>query len=211
MPYFTCKNCGVSVAADVNTVRELFFNFHSTSFNNDLSGTVYKLVCEKCTNCDFVSVRVEGSSEDVSDLTRWVIPSAVMRHFPDYVPVAIRADYEEACAVIQYSPKSSATLSRRCLEGILKDFFGIQERTLFASLEKLKPLVSNSLWKAIDALRKVGNMGAHMQQDVNILLDVTPNEASLLLKLLERLIDGTYVARHDDDALFTAVSELSDA
>ena len=212
MAYFVCKHCGVQVASFKNvTVKEYFFSFDLISPSPFTSDTTYKVVLERCTSCHSLSVRLVGVSDDVETIDRCVVPSAVMRHFPDYVPAAIRADYEEACTILQYSPKSAATLSRRCLEGILQDFFGIKERNLFSSLEKVKPQLASSLWKAIDSLRKIGNIGAHMQQDVNILLDVDRNEAAMLVKLIERLIDGTYVARHDDDALFTAVAELGDS
>lgn len=211
MSCYVCKNCGTAVAVDVNTQKSFFFNYQETStVECKLTDTKYRVTLEKCPHCKFMAVRLSGVSDDVADIDRWVVPPAVMRHFPEYVPAAILADYEEACAIIQDSPKSAATLSRRCLEGILQDFFGIKERNLHASLEKVKPLLSNSLGKAVDALRKVGNVGAHMQSDVNTLLDVDPGEAALLIKLIERLIDGTYVARHDDDALFTAVCALAD-
>ncbi len=209
MACYECKNCGVAVSERLDTVNRLYFNFDECSRSNDVAAPAYCVIQEKCPECGFVSVRVVSVSEDAVGIERWVVPPAVMRRFPEYVPAAIRTDYEEACAVLQYSPKSAATLSRRCMEGILQDFFGIEERTLFASLEKVKPLVSNSLWKAIDALRKLGNIGAHMQQDVNVLAGVDPGEAALLLKLIERLIEGTYIARYDDDALFTAVSEAA--
>ena len=206
MACYRCKNCGVLISERPDTINRLYFNFETTARSNDISGSAYCVVQEKCPECHFISVRVVGVSEDAEGIERWVVPPAVVRRFPEYVPAAIRADYEEACAVLQYSPKSAATLSRRCLEGILQDFFGIKEHTLYASLEKVKPQVSNSLWKAIDSLRRTGNIGAHMQRDVNTLVSVEPGEAALLLKLIERLIEGTYIARCDDDALFTAVS-----
>jgi len=34
-------------------------------------------------------------------------------------------------------------------------------------------------WEAIDAVRKLGNIGAHMEKDINVIVDVDPEEAEL--------------------------------
>jgi hypothetical protein len=38
---------------------------------------------------------------------------------------------------------------------------------------------------ATEAVRKLGNIGAHMEKDINVTVDVDPNEASLLTGLVE--------------------------
>ena len=48
-------------------------------------------------------------------LRRRLLPTSSARVFPEYVPKPIRQDYEEACDILDRSPKASATLSRRCL------------------------------------------------------------------------------------------------
>lgn len=53
-----------------------------------------------------------------------LIPPSGAKAFPDFVPAAIRADYEEACLIVDLSPKASATLSRRALQGMIRDFWG---------------------------------------------------------------------------------------
>ncbi len=50
-------------------------------------------------------------------------------------------------------------------------------------------------WDAIDAVRKVGNIGAHMAKKVDIIIDIEPNEAELLIGLIERLFEDWYIAR----------------
>ena len=52
-----------------------------------------------------------------------LIPPSTAKVFPDYVPKVIRDDYLEACLIRTLSPKASATLSRRCLQGIISDFW----------------------------------------------------------------------------------------
>ena len=59
-------------------------------------------------------------------LEQWsLIPPSAARVFPDYVPQPIRDDYVEACNIRDLSPKASATLSRRCPQGMIRNFWGI--------------------------------------------------------------------------------------
>src|SRR6266542_6816273 len=56
-------------------------------------------------------------------LEHWkLLPKSHAKVFPDYIPTGIIRDYEEACEIVNASPKASATLSRRCLLGIIRDF-----------------------------------------------------------------------------------------
>lgn len=65
---------------------------------------------------------------------------------------------------------------------------------LVDEITALQSLVPPAQWKAIDSLRSVGNIGAHMESDVNVIIDVDPDEAQKLLKLIELLIDnGIYL------------------
>jgi hypothetical protein len=50
---------------------------------------------------------------------------------------------------------------------------------------------------AIDAIRKIGNIGAHMEKDINLIIDVDPQEAALLIGLIETLIKDWYVVREE--------------
>jgi hypothetical protein len=125
-------------------------------------------------------------------------PEADVSEFPDYVPVAIRADHREACLVLGASPKASATLSRRCLQGMIRDFWGVTgKRTLYQEIDAIKDRVNPATWDAIDSLREIGNVGAHMNHDVNLIVDVEPREAELLIELVETLIQDWYVDRHE--------------
>jgi hypothetical protein len=48
---------------------------------------------------------------------------------------------------------------------------------------------------AIDHVRQIGNIGAHMEKDINLIVDVDPDEAQVLIELTELLFDEWYVAR----------------
>jgi hypothetical protein len=151
-------------------------------------------------SADLYLWRWTGNRWDIEGdpLFHWLMkPQSESKQFPDYVPKAIRADYEEACLIRDLSPKASATLSRRCLQGMIRDFFGIKARTLFDEINGIKDKVDPLTWDAIDAVRSIGNIGAHMEKDINIIIEVDSNEANLLIGLIESLIEDWYVSRHE--------------
>ncbi len=131
-------------------------------------------------------------------LESWQLrPQGAAKVFPDYVPAPIIQDYREACLIRDLSPKASATLSRRCLQGMIRDFWKIQKDRLKDEIDALEEKVDPGTWKAIDAVRQIGNIGAHMEKDINLVLDVDPEEATLLIELVETLIEDWYVERHE--------------
>lgn len=147
-----------------------------------------------------------GRDRLVGKLQEWsLVPASASKHFPDYVPQAIRNDYEEACLIRDLSPKAAATLSRRCLQGILRDFWKVKPGRLVDEIEQVKDRVDPVTWDAIEAVRKLGNIGAHMEKDIDVIVDVDPNEASLLIGLVETLLKEWYVAREERKARMSAV------
>jgi hypothetical protein len=128
-------------------------------------------------------------------------PETAAKPQPDYIPQAIRDDYYEACRIRDLSPKSSATLARRCLQGMIRDFSGIAKGRLIDELDELShgvnagnaPAgVTPEAVDAIDHVRSIGNIGAHMEKDVNVLVDIDPGEVQVLIELL---FEEWYVAR----------------
>jgi len=131
-------------------------------------------------------------------LATWTLkPKSGARPFPAYIPKPILDDYNEACLIANDSPKASATLSRRCLQGMIRDFWGIKDKTLALEITALQGKVDSTTWDAIDAVRSVGNIGAHMEKDINLIVDVEPEEAQQLIGLIEFLLKDWYVGRHE--------------
>lgn len=131
-------------------------------------------------------------------LSEWkLIPPSMAKSFPSYVPEAILIDYREACLIQDLSPKASATLSRRCLQGILRDFWQVKPGRLVDEINQITDKVDPLTWEAIQAVRKIGNIGAHMEADINVMIDVDPDEAKLLIGLVETLLAEWYVAREE--------------
>ena len=130
-------------------------------------------------------------------LTWSMKPSSSSKQFPKYIPQPIILDYEEACLIRDLSPKASATLSRRCLQGIIRDFWNVKKGRLVDEINEIKKQIDPVTWEAIDAVRSIGNIGAHMEKDINLIIDVDPNEAQLLIGLIEILIKDWYINRYE--------------
>jgi hypothetical protein len=138
------------------------------------------------------------TQKEATPLFSWTLrPKSKAKPLPDYIPKPITADYEEACLIVTDSPKASATLARRCLQGVIRDFWGISKARLIDEISELQGKIDPSTWEAIDAVRSIGNIGAHMEKDINLIVDVDPDEAELLIGLLEILFDDWYVARYE--------------
>ncbi len=136
-------------------------------------------------------------------------PKSLAKPFPAYISKAILDDYKEACLIVSDSPKASATLSRRCLQGIIRDFWKISKPRLIDEIKELEGKIDASTWRAIDGVRSVGNIGAHMEKDINLVVDVDPEEAKTLIGLIEFLLKDWYVARHDREEHMQKVIDLA--
>lgn len=87
---------------------------------------------------------------------------------------------------------------------------GNQRENLNAEVTQLKDKVTPTLWKAIDGLRKIGNIGAHMEKDVNLIIDIEPDEAKKLLRLIEMLFEKWYITRHEEEALWSEIVGIAE-
>ena len=149
---------------------------------------------------------VEGSKI----VQKWsLLPETKAKPQPPYIPKQIIQDYTEACRINQLSPKASATLARRCLQGMIRDFHKITKNTLNEEITALKGIIPNDEWKAMDALRKIGNIGAHMENDVNLIVDISEGEADKLIAFIEYLFKQWYIKRHDDQENLASVQALA--
>lgn len=143
-----------------------------------------------------------------------LIPHGQVKQFPAYIPAALLEDYREACLVKDLSPKASATLVRRCLQGMIRDFCGIRKSRLVDEIAELKRLVetdtapkgvSAETVEAIDHVRGIGNIGAHMEKDIGLIIPVDTEEAGTLIGLVEMLFDEWYIARRRREERLAAI------
>ena len=125
-----------------------------------------------------------------------------------YVPPIVKQDYEEACLIKDLSPKASATLCRRALQGMIRDYWQVTKPKLHQELEAIKTQCDSDLYKAMMGLKSIGNIGAHPEEDINLIVDIDEGEPDALLALLRILDTDWYVARAEKKARLATVQNL---
>ena len=212
-PYnMTCPYCGKEVTISIANHEKYNYLFDKKDFTQKNKRIIIQhCVCpnSECRKSVIsICIRYEETYQNSGDVprkkyteifSRRIIPDVLSKNFPNYIPDNILNDYKEACSIVELSPKASATLSRRCLQGMIRDFWGIQKDKLFNEISELKTKVPILTWEAIDSLRKIGNIGAHMEKDVNVIVEVEPAEAATLIALIESLLTEWYVGRHETE------------
>lgn len=204
--HIACPYCSIEFALDNNSYRS-----HQLSFEYPLGGchdpfstepkVDYLYVdyyrCPVCNHTAIIAINKDKNSVIP------IQPVSFAKHFPEYIPQEIIADYEEAYAISHLSPKASVILSRRCIESIIKDFWGSDKFKLSAAIESLKSEIPDDLYTVLKSAAKIGNAGAHYKVDsYGIPIDIKPFEANSLLRLIELLFDDWYIKRHNRSMLF---------
>ena len=198
--------------------------------NSEYSSIAFQLTSISCLNPQCKKLVLQGNLSkkenwnsfknkyDYAPIKKWqLLPDSIAKPQPDYIPAPIRKDYEEACKIVNLSPNAGAVLARRCLQSMIRDFCKIKEKTLSKEIEKLKTNVKDSKIRsvteesiqAIDSIRKMGNIGAHMEKPTGILIDIEPQEATLLIQLIETLFKDWYVARNERQQRLKSIQEVT--
>jgi Domain of unknown function (DUF4145) len=228
MTAWICPFCG-----HAQTITQPKFAVTRGSLNvrdNALSGQLgYQIRAIGCSNPDCKQVQIDFNLGDChwvqneyifenSLLSKRITPESIAKPQPTCIPKPLVDDYIEACRIRDLSPKASATLARRCLQGMIRDFCGITKKSLADEINALKDAIetgsapagaSIDSIDAIDGLRKIGNIGAHMEKDINVIVDVDANEAQALIELIESLFEEWYIARDKRQRRFARVAEVA--
>lgn len=225
---FTCPYCQTAQIIQRDQIHRILSKFHIGDNAEGSIGLDYQAIC--CVNppcrktslsASLVKVATTPSQtyKIVGKLYTWnLLPRGTARPLPDYIPLSIREDYTEACLIADLSPKAAATLIRRCLQGMIRDFCQIAKPTLYAEIAELKRLldqdiapkgVSDESIEAIDSIRSIGNIGAHMEKDISVIIPVDAEEARLLINLTEMLFDEWYIARARREHRLSALKEVA--
>jgi hypothetical protein len=207
------------------SVRETYINLKEHKYGNiGLQTIAYACANPECGEVALTAyfTRGQGSWDNFSSKSVLEIyelrPQGAAKPQPEYIPSAIREDYVEACRIRNLSPKASATLARRCLQGMIRDFCEIVRPTLFKEIEALRRAlddgtaargVTHESVDAIDAVRSVGNIGAHMEQDVDLIVEIDPGEAQMLIDLIEMLFMEWYTEREKRARRLAEITALS--
>ena len=216
MAGYICPFCQHAIASHQQTVAHSKVYFSNLNYVNAVPSRIdneyfielWAIKCPMCNKVSFYAV-YKGSKMPIDNYVN-IYPISKAKQFPDYIPLQIRQDYEEAYAILSLSPKASATLSRRCLQGMIRDFWGITKNNLASEIDALQDKIPAAQFTAIDALRKLGNIGAHMEKDVNTIVDIEPEEAQKLILLIEMLLKQWYIERHEQEKLYEDITKISE-
>jgi hypothetical protein len=190
-----CLHCLVSFHAEPDE--------HVLGKDADGGWSVVTRLCPSCNRYIFSLRNGEirngqhGRSVAAHDET-FVRPRASARPpCPIEVPAVLADDYRQACLVIPDSPKASAALSRRCLQHLLREHFGVKQGDLVREIQQVidNGKLPTHLVEAIDAIRNIGNLAAHPAKSAQTgeIVDVEPGEAEWNLDVLEGLFDFCFV------------------
>ena len=226
---WTCPHCGRPQTATNEDQARGRIAFHMTESAFGRIGISALAACCANPECKKPTVHAEvkrmkyvgldlAFTKDEPLFSQRLIPESLAKPQPKYIPAPLREDYVEACRIRDLSPKASATLARRCIQGMIRDFCGISKGSLFAEINELKKIVdgdkapkdiSEESVEAIDHVRSIGNIGAHMEKDINLNVPVEPEDAQVLIDLIESLFDEWYVARNKRKERFASLNKLA--
>ncbi len=126
-------------------------------------------------------------------------PAAPRPIAPSDVPEKVQDAYGQALFLVERSPRASGALSRYCLQQIIRDFWKIpadEQGTLSVELDRISNLISDETRDSIECVRAFGSIDFHFSQDRDMMVDTTPDEARMLLALVQLLFQEWYVERH---------------
>lgn len=204
-----CPYCKIPVPIIIDETAQgyhISFFPHANMANDD---SLIEISYYRCHNCHKYFLVATGVGSAVENVHIMFHPQSAAIKYPDTVPSQIRQDYEEACSIIDRSPKACATLARRCMQGILRDRWDAHGKSLYDEIDSVKNVVPENDWMAMHALRQTGNIGAHMEQDVNLIIDIDNNEAQLILQMVEYLIQHWYIDIPKNNQTLSDVIELN--
>lgn len=193
-----CPHCSTAVKYD-HKVTDSFFKSHNP--HEDLR-LVYSL-CPQCQN--LVIFLQKGNASDSfpygeefdSTSEELIYPNKSKNIFSNDIPKIFLEDYDEALNILPISPKSSAALTRRLLQSIIREKYNIKEKDLYHEIEKFinLPGIPSHLSEAVDAIRHIGNIAAHPTKNITTgeIVPVEIGEAEWLIEVIEALFDFCFI------------------
>lgn len=213
---YICPFCSAIVPIVDDTARS--YSIYSSLKNEAITGgpiigyesiDKIEVFFNFCPSCEKISVKVLGiGSQFVGK--RWnLYPDSQAKQLPNYIPASLIEDYEEACKIVDLSPKSSATLSRRCLQGMIRDFWQVKKKSLLDEIKVIEDKVDPETREVLHALRQLGNIGAHPERDINLIVDINPEEAAQLILFIEYLFEEWYIKKHDRQSMLANIKNIN--
>ncbi|WP_241653280.1 DUF4145 domain-containing protein [Enterococcus hirae] len=224
MKNYLCPHCNSYFALSMDTQRKYTHSFEYANpheaprvintnheLNSNIDSDIASTIFYKCPACEKITIEIKGEGSLFENRIVQFYPDLKPKNLPDYIPESIKQDYKEAFLIAKLSPKASATLSRRCLQGMIRDYWQVSgKRNLAEEIDSIRDEISPQVKKVLDSVRQIGNIGAHMEKDINKIVDIEPNEAQQLLNLIEYLVEQWYVQRNETELMLTNIISMND-
>src|SRR5680860_208249 len=114
------------------------------------------------------------------------------------IPVNYLEDYNEAVEVLPISEKSSAALTRRLLQNLLRDESMVKHSDLNTEIGEAvdSKLFPSRILTKLDQVRVLGNFAVHPIKSTSTgeIVDIEPGEAEINLDVVEMLFDEYFTA-----------------
>ena len=195
-----CDECGIG--SNVS----LYMDGKRKVLKHKVKTLIYSITCNnpKCNKTTVIAVNDDGEQIDI-------LPSKYQKCFPNYIPQPIIRDFQEGVSIINYSPRASAILFRKCLEGMIKNCFGVCEKKLYDSIDKIfkNNQISAGQKEMLDSIRRIGNICAHFQSEDNSLFDYTSDEVNKIKDVLEYLFEEWYIEPNRRKKLQEEISQMA--
>lgn len=162
---------------------------------------------ENFTNSTFLTSDLSKSST-----VTMIFPKTKARRglSPD-IPPDFAKEFGEASQVLPISPNASAAVSRRCLQRLLREKGGVKPGDLSKEIQQVldSKQLPTHLADAIDAVRAIGNFGAHpiKSTQTGVIVDVEAGEAEWDMDVLEGLFDFYFVQPAQTQRKRTALNQ----
>lgn len=182
----TCPSCEVAVIMVVKGQWDT---------HNPEQGPPTRWSAGHCPRCEapvlYGQDYMQVSAQDWDWDTPWQVHPPQDRRMSSSVPRPLRLDHEEARRCFRAKCYSaSAIMARRIVQGVCTQQ-GYKQRNLFDALKAMRAdagVIDDRLYEWADAVRDVGNEGAHEYGK-----QVSRADASEVLNFTEALLDYLYV------------------
>ncbi len=186
-----CPHCGNKAPQELRFSHEFLtyaFKSDGTKIENEVPAKYFVSTCGTCQEVLLYLHEVEHINDDDFIKADLVWPDE--GNLPSTVPESVKRCYEEAASIKRIAPNAFAVQIRRAIEAICDDR-GIKQGTLVKRLVELssKGELPALLSEMSDALRIVGNIGAHSAEQ-----DVKPIYVDAIDGFFRAIIEYVYIA-----------------
>lgn len=201
-----CKHCGIAFSNSKQLAQ-------LPGFENISRQIVYS-GCPECHELNIWYYEYDigfSNSEPYEIQARQIYPTDYCARKPSpEIPKEYFDDINEACMILEFSPKASAALCRRCLQAIIRKEFNINHGNLGREIEQVikDKLLPEPVLDCLDALRKLGNYASHPEFNTHTgeLITVTKEEAEWTLDVIEMIASMYFAFKNKSNKIIESIS-----